>query len=172
MMRGEVSPNGDWLISAERMKAKQEHLIPLSPAARAIVDGMPKLGPYVFTTAGRCPMRNFGKVKAGLDAAMLAEMRKGAQQRGEAPAKITLDPWVIHDLRRTARSLMSRAKINADIAERCLAHVMGGVRGTYDRHSYYDEKRAAFEALAQQVDSIITPPSGNVLPMRRRDIPA
>jgi integrase len=33
MTRNEVLPNGDWIIPAERMKAKQEHLIPLSPAA-------------------------------------------------------------------------------------------------------------------------------------------
>ena len=40
--------------------------------------------------------------------------------------------WTIHDLRRTARSLMSRAGVNADIAERCLGHVIGGVRGIYE----------------------------------------
>jgi len=81
MTRGEVLPNDDWIIPAERMKAKQEHLVPLSPAAKAIIDGMPKLGSYLFTTGGRCPMRNFGKVKTGLDAAMLAEMRKTSRRR-------------------------------------------------------------------------------------------
>ena len=56
--------------------------------------------------------------------------------------------WVIHDLRRTARSLLSRAGIPSDHAERCLGHVIGGVRGIYDRHEYLDEKARAFEALA------------------------
>ena len=59
--------------------------------------------------------------------------------------------WVIHDLRRTARSLLSRAGVPTDHAERCLGHVIGGVRGVYDRHEYYDEKAKAFEALAAQV---------------------
>jgi integrase len=73
--------------------------------------------------------------------------------------------WTIHDLRRTARSLMSRAGVNADIAERCLGHVIGGVRGIYDRHEYFEEKQRAFEALAGQIDRIVNP-QDNVVPMR------
>jgi len=63
--------------------------------------------------------------------------------------------WTLHDLRRTARSLMSRAGVNTDHAERCLGHVIGGVRGVYDRHEYLAEKRQAFEALAALIDSIV-----------------
>jgi integrase len=62
--------------------------------------------------------------------------------------------WRIHDLRRTARSLLSRAGVNPDVAERCLGHRMGGIRGVYDRHRYLDEMRAAFEALAGQIDAV------------------
>jgi hypothetical protein len=46
---------------------------------------------------------------------------------------------------------MSRAGVNSDIAERCLGHAMNGVRGVYDRHSYIEEMRAAFESLANQI---------------------
>jgi integrase len=67
--------------------------------------------------------------------------------------------WRLHDLRRTARSLMSRAGVAPDIAERCLGHVIPGVRGVYDRWEYLGEKRAAFEALAGLVEGI-TRPSG------------
>jgi polar amino acid transport system substrate-binding protein len=50
--------------------------------------------------------------------------------------------------------------------ERCLGHVMPGIRGTYDRHEYFDEKRRAFEALAGLIDRILDPQS-NVTPLRR-----
>jgi integrase len=63
--------------------------------------------------------------------------------------------WRIHDLRRTARSLLSRAGVNTDIAERCLGHVLPGVRGVYDRHHYLDEMQAAFEALATQINAVL-----------------
>jgi hypothetical protein len=55
----------------------------------------------------------------------------------------------------TARSLMSRAKVPADHAERCLGHVMGGVRGTYDRYEYLEEKRDAFEKPATVIGNIL-----------------
>jgi integrase len=48
----------------------------------------------------------------------------------------------LHDLRRSSRSLMSRAGVDHDIAERCMGHVIQGVRGVYDRHKYVDEMRA------------------------------
>jgi hypothetical protein len=49
---------------------------------------------------------------------------------------------------------MSRAGVDKDHAERCLGHVIGGVRGIYDRHAYVEEKRAAFEALAREIGKI------------------
>jgi integrase len=161
MRRDEVS-NGDWIIPADRMKGKREHVVPLSPAAKAIIDRMPKLGPYVFTTDGRGPIRGFTKRKGQLDDAVLAELRK------QDPEAKPLPNWTLHDLRRTARSLMSRAGVNADIAERCLAHVIGGVRGVYDRYAYRDEKAHAFEALAATVNRIINPPAANVASLDER----
>jgi hypothetical protein len=44
--------------------------------------------------------------------------------------------------------------------------VIGGVRGTYDRFAYYDEKKFAFEALAGQIDRILDP-QDNVVPIGR-----
>jgi integrase len=73
--------------------------------------------------------------------------------------------WQLHDLRRTGRSLMSRAKVDADHAERCMGHVIGGVKETYDRYEYLDEKRA--EALAQMVALILNPPARNVVKLER-----
>jgi integrase len=68
-----------------------------------------------------------------------------------------MPPWTLHDLRRTARSLMSRAGISSDHAERALGHVIDGVRSVYDRHKYLAEKQRAFEALAALVEQILNP---------------
>jgi integrase len=155
MRRGEMS-NCDWIIPAERteggkgMKGKREHVVPLSLAAKAIVDDMPTLGPFVFTASGRHPISSFSYYKRALD------------------KMCGVTGWRLHDLRRTARSLMSRAGVNADIAERCLAHKIGGVRGTYDRYAYYDEKKHAFEALASIIDRIVNPPADNVMSLDER----
>jgi hypothetical protein len=50
---------------------------------------------------------------------------------------------------------MSRARVDVDIAERCLGHTISGVRGVYDRHQYEVEKARAFEALAAQIEEIV-----------------
>ena len=80
-------------------------------------------------------------------------MRHALQEQG-----VELKPWQLRDLRRTARTLMSRAGISTEIAERALGHVMTLVRGTYDRHDYLAEKRDAFEQLATLVERIVNPP--------------
>jgi integrase len=77
----------------------------------------------------------------------LAELHKASGTSG----------WTLHDLRRTARTLMSRAGVAPDIGERCLGHVISGVRGVYDRFEYRDEKAEAYEKLAALVERIVNP---------------
>ena len=63
------------------------------------------------------------------------------------------------------RSLMSRTGVPTDHAERCLGHVIGGVRGVHDRHEYLEEKRLGFEALAGLVERIVNQ-QPNIVPLR------
>ncbi|WP_314961509.1 site-specific integrase [Bradyrhizobium cosmicum] len=156
-MMSSAELDGDvWTIPAERYKTGVDHVIPLSAAARELIAAMPapevrKNDYFIFsTTDGAVPFSGFSKAKVELDKALSA-IRKEA---GREP----MENWTLHDLRRTGRSLMSRAKVDADHAERCMGHVIGGVRETYDRHLYLEEKREAFEALAAMVDSILNAP--------------
>jgi integrase len=149
LTRLEVS--GDvWTIPAERHKSKKAFELPLSKAAAQLLAAVPDIAGkgWVFTHDGKRPIGGFSKFKRQFDTAMLGELRKN-DRKAELPG------WVVHDLRRTARSLMSRAGVPADIAERCLGHKIAGVRGTYDRHEYSDERRDALERLADLVEQII-----------------
>ncbi len=67
---------------------------------------------------------------------------------------------------------MSRAGVNADIGEMCLGHVLSGVRATYDRHSYEQEKRIAFEKLATLIENICDPQPNVVAIARPPRVPA
>jgi len=73
-----------------------------------------------------------------------------------------MERWTLHDLRRTARSLMSRAGVSSEHAERVMGHAIGGVEGVYDRYRYADEKAEALQKLANLIDGIVH----NVVPMR------
>jgi integrase len=65
--------------------------------------------------------------------------------------------WTVHDLRRTARSLMSRAGVQTEISEMVLGHALQGVRKTYDRFEYSEEKGVALAKLAALVERILNP---------------
>ena len=130
---------GEWLLPAPRNKTKLDLLRPLAPAALAVVGAKPNGATFVFSTdRGATPISGYSKLKLTFDKAC------------------GVTDYTIHDLRRTARSLMSRAGVPTDHAERVLGHVIGGVRGTYDRHEYRDEKAQALTALARLVSRIIS----------------
>ena len=150
-MRWDEVKEGDWLLPASRNKTKRDLLRPLSRAAQAVLAQQPNICHFVFTTDGHSALSSYSQYKAAFDAAVLRELKK------EDPKAKPLENWTLHDLRRTARSLMSRAGVNTDHAERCLGHVIGGVRGVYDRHEFYDEKKQAYEALAALIERIVTP---------------
>jgi integrase len=134
-----------WTIPHHRYKMantrSSDMVFPLSSAAQRILDELPRVKgcPFVFTTDGKHPIAGFSKFKAKLDALS------------------GISDWTLHDLRRTARSLMSRAGVDPDHAERCLGHVIRGQRGTYDRHTYQAEMLRAFEMLSAQLDRILNP---------------
>jgi integrase len=75
--------------------------------------------------------------------------------------------WQLHDLRRTARTYLSRVT-SADIAERTLGHVVGGVRAHYDCYEYAVPKRDALALWAQEVARIVSGKTGKVITMRGR----
>jgi integrase len=147
--------DGDtWEIPAERYKTGQPNAVALTEAVRAVLR-IPKKSGFVFTSDGAHPLSGFSKAKARLN----DEIGRIRKEEGREP----MPGWTLHDLRRTGRSLMSRAGVPADHAERVLGHVIGGVRGTYDRHSYLNEKRVALERLAALVEKILNPTSGRVV---------
>src|SRR5262249_40462793 len=135
-----------WIIPAARYKTNLDHVIPLSALALSMLPE--RTGEFVFSKNGRQAIGGYGRHKQAIDEA------SGVSE------------WVVHDLRRTARSLLSRAGVSSDHAERCLGHVIGGVRGVYDRHEYHEEKRRAFEALASQIERIVEPKKAKVVPIR------
>jgi integrase len=146
-------------IPATRYKSKHDHTVALTKQAMALIeDGT---APFIFsTTGGLKAFVGFSAAKRALDAE-IARIRK---RDGRPP----MEPWVTHDIRRSVRSLLSKLKIDADIAERTIGHAIPGVRATYDRYDYFDEKRDALMRLAALVDSIVNPPPpGKVIPFQQ-----
>lgn len=160
MQWSEIS--GDrWAIPAERYKSKVPQIVPLTADVQALLGTVTRQGKYVITTTkGAKPFSNFSGAKRMLDAA-IADLRGRA---GDPP----MAPWRFHDLRRTARTLMSRVGVASNHAERVLGHIIPGVEGVYDQHDWMPEKRDALNRLAAEVSRIIEgkPASVVYLPQR------
>jgi integrase len=167
----EIGTDGTWTIPAERYKTKRPNFVPLSRTALAVIAAQTKHDncDCVFPSRTKTPFSGFGKSKAKLDRAVLAALKMQAKKG----AKVEPIPnWTLHDLRRTAKTLMARAGVRPDISERVLGHAIAGVEGTYDRHSYADEKRDALEKLAAMIERILSPLPSNVQSLSERRVMA
>jgi integrase len=154
MQWDDISDDGVWTIRAEEREKGTAGKLKLPKLALDIVEQQPRIkgNPHVFAAArGKGPLNGFSKCKAELNGKLAKDM----------PA------WVLHDLRRTARSLMARAKVADNVAERTLGHAIRGIEAVYNRHDYFEEKADALTRLAALVEMILNPPEGNVIALRR-----
>ena len=148
-----------WTIPAERMKGEAAHVVPLVDDVIAILDALPrfKKGDHLFsTTYGVKPVNGFSKAKARLDAAMAAELGG------------PVDPFVIHDIRRTMRTGLSALPIPDNVRELVIAHARPGMHKVYDQFAYLEEKRRALELWTARLRSIVDPPPDNVVALEVR----
>ena len=143
-----------WTITDS--KTGNDHLVPLSPQVREILlnrkNGIGyskkmlwmKDSGFVFPSA-----YNTSNGAQSGHAASTKEARKKIQTESG------IEGWTAHDLRRTARTLMSRLNIKAIVREKVLNHAQNGVQSVYDRYDYLQEKADALNKLANEIDRIL-----------------
>jgi integrase len=159
----------EWIIAAGRFKSEVQHLVPLSDAVVTLLKEMPrfKSGDYLFTSGGRRTGRGVaGGAKGNLDARMERTLKAMARRRGEDPGRVKLTPFVIHDVRRTMRTRLTKLKVLTEVAEAVIGHGKRGLDRHYNLYDYADEKRDALERWAAHVRSIVEPAPANVVPLR------
>jgi len=141
----DIDADGVWTIATEKGEKGNAKRIKLPKRALDIIEAQPRIDdlPFVFaTTRGRKDdhFNSWGKCKAKLDAKLNFK-----------------EPWVIHDLRRTSRSLMSRLGVITEVAEAVMGHKQKGVVGVYNRHTYEPEMAAALQRVANHIDGLLNP---------------
>ena len=124
-----------WTIPAERSKNGLPHRVPLTALALDLIAALPVPDPEGYVFAGA----------------------RGKRQRSQAIARLGLDDFRGHDLRRTAASHMASAGVSRLVIGKILNHAEPSVTAVYDRHSYDAEKRAALETWATALMAIVQP---------------
>ncbi len=165
-----------WTIPAERMKkvkgGAKPHVVPLTTEMLDVLHTLPRFatGDFLFSHShGKRPLKpnQFSDPKAKLDRRMLRTMQALARLRADNPRAVVMKDWVNHDLRRTVRTHLSALKIPEEVREAVLAHVRPGIKGTYDKYEYLDEKRAALTAWTFRLRDIVEPPPANVVKLAK-----
>lgn len=135
-----------WTIPAERMKARRPHVVYLSQQALDILvalktcaGGSPYLLPGRYDTESTMSDATLNRV--------ITSAVANAKKSGFA-----LDDFSVHDLRRTASTLLHEAGFNSDWIEKCLAHEQKGVRAVYNKAEYASQRREMLQAWADMVD--------------------
>lgn len=161
---------GTWMIPAENSKNKKPHLVNLSDFAAQqfrILERLKGSDKWIFpnrantnhvcdrTIAIQVKGRQTDKIHSNRSQANTALMLPGGN-------------WTPHDLRRTGATMMTALGVLPEIAERCLNHTEENkMKRIYQRHSYENEKRAAWQLLGERLE-ILTSDTSNVVTLPRR----
>lgn len=139
-----------WVIPAERMKARREHRVPLSAAALALLESMPRMGNLVF------PGAKPGKPLSDMSlTAVLRRMKCGG---------IT-----VHGFRSTFRDWCAESVANSfprEVCEHALAHSLPDkVEAAYRRGDLIEKRTMLMQAWADFCGTV--PTVANVTPIRK-----
>jgi integrase len=141
------------VLPSQRTKNKRTHIVPLSDPARTMLNPFRADGrAHVFGRVDSIGFDGWGYAKRNLD------------------ARVALEHWTIHDIRRTVATRMAELGVQPHIVEAVLNHVSGhkgGVAGIYNRATYDKEKREALNVWAEHVTALIEGRKAVVVPMKR-----
>jgi integrase len=139
-----------WLIPAERMKRRREHLIPLPAQAVALLRELHNLtGSYPLLFPGR---GNTTKARSNT-VFLMALRRLGYEGRQTG-----------HGFRHLASTILNENGFDSQHVEAQLSHVKEGVRGVYDKSTYLEQRKVMMQWYADHLEKLAI---GTVLEFKR-----
>jgi integrase len=134
----------EWHIPAEASKTGKPHIVYLSRQAIGLFQELHALaGGSALVLPGRSSLN-----KPFAHNAINSALKKSLQGQ-DIPA------FTVHDLRRTASTLLHEQGWASDVVEKALNHTIGGVRGVYNRAEYAEQRKAMLQQWADTVDAAI-----------------
>src|SRR5580698_4850342 len=142
--------NSVWTIPKERMKRSKAHNVYLS---RQALDIMIALKTCAGNSRYLLPSRY--DADAPMSRATFNRVTYAVVERAKAEG-LPLEPFTVHDLRRTGSTLLNELGFNSDWVEKCLAHEDGrSSRGVYNKAEYEVQRRHMMQEWSNIVDAWI-----------------
>ena len=132
-------------ISAERMKNREEHTLPLSDDAFAILSNRPRDGPLVFPTQVGKPYLNWTPL-----------LRRIRECIGESDRPLA-QRFRLHDIRRSFNSILCEEGFSEDALDLMLAHKRTGMKAIYNLAKLMPERGRAFARWARLLTELEKP---------------
>jgi integrase len=149
-MWAEFAPDlSTWTVPAERAKNGRAQVVPLAPAAQALLKGLERDQgqPLVFALPGGTPVVAFSTIKAAIDGQIAKAEADAAETAGREP--VPMAAWTYHDFRRSGVTALAGLGFAPHVCDRLLNHVTGAIQGVaavYQRAEFLTERKAALEA--------------------------
>lgn len=140
-------PPEDPVVKKKRNTRKKRPVVPLTPMAVRLLKEQKVLScgsEYVFPARRISKRRRFPHVGPDTLNSALNDLN------GETVH------FTVHDLRRTARTLLAKFGVIDEVAELCLGHKLKGVKGVYNVYKYFEERRAALTLLENHYAKLMT----------------
>ncbi|EFH3254207.1 tyrosine-type recombinase/integrase [Escherichia coli] len=147
-----------WTIPSDRMKGNRAHVIYLPKQAQDILVGLQMCaGGSEYLVPGRY---NFRKPlsNAALNS-LIDRTVKIINEDGEH-----IQGFTVHDMRRTASTLLHEAGYPSDWIEKALAHEQKGVRAVYNKAEYARQRAYMLQQWADMIDSWINGEHTDLIP--------
>jgi integrase len=140
--------NAVWTIPKERMKRSKPHNVYL---CRQTLDIMIALKTCAGNSRYLLPSRY--DADAPMSRATFNRVTYAVVEQAKKEG-LPLEPFTVHDLRRTGSTLLNELGFNRDWIEKCLAHEDGrSSRGVYNKAEYEVQRRHMMQEWADTVDA-------------------
>ena len=140
--------NAVWSIPKERMKRSKAHNVYLPEQA---IDILVALKTCAGNSRYLLPSRY--DADAPMSRATFNRVTYAVVEQAKK-AGLPLDPFTVHDLRRTGSTLLNELGFNSDWIEKCLAHEDGrSSRGIYNKAEYEHQRRHMMQQWANLIDA-------------------
>lgn len=147
---------GVWHLPAIRTKTEAAISIPLSDTVIGWFKELKRLSCGSDWVLPARKMQNNAHVAESTLGVALAKVQHG------------LEPFTIHDMRRTAKTLLASLGVQPHISERCLNHKIKGVEGIYDGYDYFEERKAGLNVLSDLLVQLESGALDKVIPINRK----
>ncbi|WP_342308235.1 tyrosine-type recombinase/integrase [Burkholderia pyrrocinia] len=143
----------EWHIPQENSKTGKPHIVYLSKQAVMLFREL-----FVLAGTSEWVLPGRGTQTKPFAHNALNQALKVSLRGQDIPA------FTIHDLRRTASTLLHEKGWASDVVEKALNHAIGGVRGVYNRAEYAEQRKAMLQAWSDTIDTLV--PCANLVVSR------